>query len=98
MTTATACPFCRDVGKCISVCRNPQNVGSPELGPTLELSAPSAVATQLEALHNNSTPRANHGLAVVRVQGERAVAVARLARASAPRPPVLRRDARPSAV
>ena len=54
------------MGKCISICRNPQNVGSPETGPTLELSAPSAVVTQLTALQNNATPRPNHGLAVVR--------------------------------
>ena len=39
-------------------------MGSPEAGPSLELSAPSAVATQLNALQNNSTPRANHGLSV----------------------------------
>ena len=39
-------------------------MGSPEAGPSPELSAPSAVATQLNALQNNSTPRANHGLSV----------------------------------
>ena len=39
-------------------------MGSPEAGPSPELSAPSAVATQLNALQHNSTPRANHGLSV----------------------------------
>lgn len=59
------CPFCKDVGKCISICRNPQNVGNPEQGPLKTLSAPGSVATQLNALQNNSTPRYNHGLGVM---------------------------------
>ena len=53
------------MGKCISICRNPQNVGPPEAGPKSEYSAPSAVATQLNALMNNHTPRLNHGLGVM---------------------------------
>ena len=63
------CPFCKDVGKCIGICRNPQNVGNPEAGPTADVSAPSAVATQLNALMNNHTPRLNHGLSVARPPG-----------------------------
>jgi hypothetical protein len=69
------------VGKCISICRNPQNVGSPEAGPSADLSAPSAVCKQLDALQNNSQPRHNHGLAVVRAGALRCDAFAARCRA-----------------
>ena len=36
--------------------------GRRQAGPSLDLSAPSAVATQLNALQDNNTPRTNHGL------------------------------------
>lgn len=61
---AEGCPFCADVGKCISICRNPQNTGLPEAVPSPEQSAPTAVCVQLDALANNNTPRPNHGLQV----------------------------------
>ena len=48
-----------------SICRNPQNVGSPESLPARELSAPSAVCVQLDALQHNNSPRSNHGLATM---------------------------------
>ena len=59
------CPFCADVGKCISICRNPQNTGLPEAVPSPEQSAPTAVCVQLDSLANNNTPRLNHGLQVI---------------------------------
>ena len=40
-------------------------MGDPEAGPLPELSAPSAVATQLNALKDNNSPRTNHGLEVM---------------------------------
>ena len=59
------CPFCRDVGKCISICRNPQNTGLPEAEPSIEQTAPGAVCVQLDALAANNTPRVNHGIQVM---------------------------------
>ncbi|CAG9463475.1 unnamed protein product [Pedinophyceae sp. YPF-701] len=65
LPTSEACPFCRDVGKCKGICRNPQNVGLPNVYPTLDMDPQTAVALQLEALQNNHTPRRDHGLHVL---------------------------------
>jgi hypothetical protein len=60
---AAGCPFCNGTG-CLSICKSPQNVGDPEEGPQPSLSAPSAVATQLNAMQLYNTPRNGHGLSV----------------------------------
>ena len=71
-TTAEECPFCADApvkedgGKCLGVCRLPQNVANPPLIFPHELqTCEDAVRLQLNALRDINSPRPEHGIQVL---------------------------------